>query len=239
MEVGAMRSARRAGLLAILLVFQFLLQTATSAVAVATPSSGDARVFGPGRRIDGVTGGDAMGQGWYLSLSLPAAENPFFGNGQRCVSAGVTGHVLLVLGPGRVTCTVPAGTAVFVIGLTSFCLDLATPPDNGGDEAEQRECAWAELRIVRSVRLIVNGGRAVELRSTRYAICSSQRQVDLLPDNFLGAPAGPATFTACGWVAWLTDLAPGQYRPRTVATFTDGGQPHIWSPVVNVGRRPA
>ena len=56
--------------------------------------------------------------------------------------------------------------------------------------------------------------------------------MELLADNFLGVPAGPATFTAWGWVAW-SDLPPGVHTLGTEAVFDDGGV-HTWDLVVNV-----
>ncbi|MEU9958446.1 hypothetical protein [Streptomyces sp. NPDC050982] len=130
------------------------------------------------------------------------------------------------------------GTAVFVLGSTTVCDDVEEPPYYAVGEAAQRRCAWADLRATtESVRLTVDGGKAIDLQKRRFAICAQQQAVQLRPDNFLGIPAQPATFTACGWAAWLTGLAPGRHVLRSEATFVDGIEPHVWAPVINVVRK--
>lgn len=216
------------------------IQLGTIPVTSARVASRDeGNLAEPHKKFDGLTGRDAMGEGWYRSLSLPAAENPSLGNGERCVKLGRTGKVLLAIGAGPPqTCTVPEGTAVFVIGITAFCDNVEAPPWYGVDEAAQRECAWAALRgTTESVRFTVDGGKSVDLQRQRFEICSPQRAVQLLPDNILGVPPQPATFTACGWVAWLTDLAPGRHVLNSETTFNDGTETHVWSPVIKVIRK--
>ncbi|WP_405543470.1 hypothetical protein OG478_18810 [Streptomyces phaeochromogenes] len=200
---------------------------------------GEGRIVEPREKMDGLTGRDAMGEGWYRIFSLPAAENPWFENGERCVKLGRTGKVLLAIGNGpSQNCTVKAGTAVYVLGITAVCDEVEEPPYYAVGKAAQRKCAWTALRTeVESVRLTVDGGKSVDLQKRRFGTCAPQRAVQLRPDNFLGVPAQPATFTACGWVAWLTDLAPGRHVLRSEATFTDGSEPHIWAPVINVVRK--
>ena len=87
--------------------------------------------------------------------------------------------------------------------------------------------------FVESIRLTVDGGNPVDLQTRRNQIFSPQRHVELLADNFLGVPPGPATFTAWGWVAWLKDLAPGVHTLRSEAVFDDGSN-HIWELLVHV-----
>ncbi|MFF3712373.1 hypothetical protein [Streptomyces phaeochromogenes] len=200
---------------------------------------GDGRIVEPRKKVDGVTGRDAMGEGWYRTFTLPAAENPWFEKGERCVKLGRTGKVLLAIGNGPPqNCTVKEGTAVLVHGIMTVCDDVEEPPYYAVGEAAQRKCAWADLRATtESVRLTVDGGKAIDLQKRRFAICAPQQAVQLRPDNFLKVPAQPATFTACGWVAWLTDLAPGRHVLRSEAAFVGGFEPHVWAPVINVVRK--
>jgi hypothetical protein len=129
---------------------------------------------------------------------------------------------------------VERGTAVFVIGITDFCDNVSPPPFFGADERAQRDCALANLaQNVESIRLTVDGGGPVDLHVARYLVCAPQRTVQLLKDNFLGVPAQVATFTACGWVAWLKDLPVGRHTVRSLATFPDGTT-HLWEPDVVV-----
>ncbi|MEV0555067.1 hypothetical protein AB0I27_16590 [Streptomyces sp. NPDC050597] len=200
---------------------------------------GEGRIVEPRKKLDGLTGRDVLGEAWYRPLSLPRAENPWFGHGERCVKLGRAGKVLLAIGNGPpLNCRVKEGTAVFVIGSMTVCDDFEEPPYFAVGEAAQRKCAWTDLRTTtESVRLTVDGGRPIDLQKRRFAICAPQGAVQLRPDNYLGVPAQPATFTACGWVAWLTDLAPGRHVLNSQATYFDGSEPHVWAPVINVVRK--
>jgi hypothetical protein len=193
---------------------------------------GDGHLLPPDARVDGLTAGQVMGEAWYRNLTLPVAENPLFGNGEQCARLGLNGKVLLAI--GFQPCTVPEGTTVYIIGITNFCDNVEPEPYFGADEAAQRKCAMVTLApFVESIQLTVDGGEPVDLQTRRYEIFSPQRHVQLLADNFLGAPPGPATFTAWGWVAWLKDLPPGVHTLGTEAVFDDGGV-HTWDLVVNV-----
>jgi hypothetical protein len=196
--------------------------------ADARPVTGTGLLLPPATRIDGVTGADATGEGWYLALSQPAS-----GAHDSCVPYGNNGRILLALGDQPQQCTVERGTTILVIGLTTFC-DSVYPPAPRTRTAQMR-CAWEELdRVTASVRLTVDGGTPVELRRSRFAACSAQRRVVLPPDNILGVDPQPATFTACGWVAWLVDLPVGRHTATTTATGADGEIIHTWSPTIEV-----
>ncbi|MEU5341078.1 hypothetical protein AB0H18_09615 [Streptomyces sp. NPDC020766] len=134
--------------------------------------SGEGRLVEPRKKVDGLTGRDAMAEGWYRTFSLPATENPWFGNGDRCVKLGRTEKVLLALGNGPPqNCTVKQGAAVLVLGLMTVCDDVEEPPYYAVGEAAQRKCAWTDLRaITKSLRLTVDGGRAIDLQKRRFAI---------------------------------------------------------------------
>ena len=205
------------------------------AAPVATAQNAG-RVVTPDQKFDGLTGGDTMGEGWYQDLTLPPEINPGYGNGEQCLRLGRQGKVLLVIGGNPVTCTVPEGTAVSVIGITTFCDTAEPPPFFAVSVAAQRRCAMAFLKpITVSIELKVDGGTPVDLHTPDYEIFSPQRRVELLSENILGAPPGPATFTAFGWMAWVTDLPPGRHNLQSRAEFTDGTH-HTLSPIVNVIR---
>jgi hypothetical protein len=207
---------------------------AALAIALCAPpvaSAGDHRPRGgqlvpPRATVDRVTGGDAMGESWYRAYTLPAAENPYFGNGEPCVRLGRTGSILLGIDWQPVPCAVEQGTTVLVWGITWACdnaSEVVDPSSYGADEAAQIRCALAGLREkVQSSVLTIDGAKPVDLDVRRYLICSPQRQVQLRADNPFGYTPGPATFTACGWVAWLKHLPPGQHTIRTETSFTDG-----------------
>lgn len=200
------------------------------------PAPGSGRIVTPDREFAGWTGGELIGEGWYTELSLPAEINPAFGNGEQCIKLGPNAAILLAIGTAPLRCTVKAGTAVFVIGITTFCDDVEPPPFFAVGEAAQRDCSWELLKAdTTSVRVSVDGGPVTNLQTRRYEACSPLREVQLLEDNFLGVDPQLATFTACGWVAWLVDLSVGVHTLSSVATFVDGSQ-HVYDPVIKVVR---
>jgi hypothetical protein len=83
-----------------------------------------------------------LGQLWTTVLETPTPDNPF-GAGDGCVVLG--GKIVAPLKPGGVdSCTVKAGTRIFVAAWTTECSSF--PEDHGSfgtTEAELRACALA------------------------------------------------------------------------------------------------
>jgi hypothetical protein len=82
------------------------LALAAVAAALCVPSAANAQrgqLLTPHVRIDGLTGGEAMGQAWLRVYTLPTAENPAVGDGAPCLRVGRTASILIGLEyqPGR------------------------------------------------------------------------------------------------------------------------------------------
>ena len=77
----------------------------------------------------------------------------------------------------------------------------------------------------------------LDLRQRKFESCSPQRHVQLPPGNILGVPPQRATFTACGWIAWVAGLPAGQHQLRSVATDAAGQVIHVWEPTIDVRPR--
>jgi hypothetical protein len=221
-------------IIAVSIAIALVLSGTSASAAGNTSQPGSGHLVEPRATVDGLTAAEVMGEGWYTDLSLPKKINPFFGNGERCVELGQNGDVLMALGFGPVTCSVEQGTAVFVIGATAICTSAEPPPFGAPDAAGQRDCAKALLDPdTQSISLTVDGGSPADLHIPRFLVCSPQRTVNLLKDNLLKVPPQTATFTACGYVAWLKDLPVGRHTLRSLATFSDGST-HLWEPDVVV-----
>jgi hypothetical protein len=173
----------------------------------------------PSQRVDGMTGGQLLGQAWFYSYSLPVPENPLAGN-FRCLHLGRTGRVMWVAGP--ITCTAPEGTKLLVYGASSACSNVEQPPYYGADETAQRACARASDQDSVSIKVSIDGGLPIDFREPRYEVFSPQLRVQLPPDNIVGVDPQPATFTAHGWVAVLTGLRPGLHTVQAERRFSDG-----------------
>jgi hypothetical protein len=217
-------------MLAVLLGMAFVLSGPRAAVAdTASPPIG--HVVEPSVVVDGMSGGDVMGETWSLLFTLPKKQNPSFGN-DRCRTMGQDGEILSVPGEGPVTCTVKKGTTVFAIGIMGFCgtfdKEASFTPE------EQRACATRRAgEDVKSISLTIDGGAPIDLMQERFFTCSPQREVDVVKPNGFGINPGDATFSACGWVAWIKNLPVGTHQLRSLTTFVDGGF-HPWEPDVVV-----
>ena len=221
------------------------LVLAAAVIAACVPSVASAhgpsqigQLVPPHAKVDGLTGGDAMGEMWYRGYTLPADENQNLGNGKPCVRLGRTAGILVgaTFQPGP--CTIDQAPTVLVWGMTNTC-DSFDPLNGyyGADRAAQRECAVATLApYVEAIYFTVDESQPVDLHSRRFAIFSPQREVQVRTDNPFGFPAGPGTFVAWGWVAWLKKLPVGQHTIQTETIWTDGSESNVYSVDVNVVR---
>jgi hypothetical protein len=172
---------------------------------------------------------EVMGEGWRRVMSLPKKENPAFGH-DRCQTMGQSGQILAALGDEwPITCTVKEGTAVFVIGIMSFCGSW----DDIFTRQEQIDCTLPDQQHTTSISLTIDGGAPIDLHTQQYLACSPQRDVTFLKGNAFDVSPGSYTFTACGWVAMLKDLPVGTHHLRSLANFTDGST-HLWAPDIAV-----
>lgn len=131
---------------------------------------------------------------WEYSLPIP--DNPGFDEtGAKCAN-GQTGHVWFtsfVSHDGTTTraCSIPSGTALFVLVAALECSTLEPPPFFGSNEAELRACAtsgydtfWGDALL----SLTIDGVAVSDLLS--YRSVTPLFSFTLPGDNLLGLPAG-------------------------------------------------
>jgi len=170
----------------------------------------------PARRADGLSGSALLAQAW-----VHFYETPTTSPSPQCLYGGRTGKVLIA-GSTEVVCTVKRHSPVmYFFGGTC---DTASPPPFFAVTAEaQRRCArQADLRLIESMHLRIDGGPDVAIRRPRFELSSGQRSVLLPADNINGAPAGPATFTAHAWAAFAEHLSLGRHTTFLSVGFTNG-----------------
>jgi hypothetical protein len=111
------------------------------------------------------------------------------------------------------SCTLPAGTALFILTVANECSDIEPPPFFGTTEAELRECAASGFDEFFSgpVSLTVDGVAVQNLRSFRTQ--TPLFQYTLPVDNLYGFPAGTTATAAIndGMFVMLKPLHPGQH----------------------------
>jgi hypothetical protein len=203
----------------VLAVLVLALCAAPVAVAKKNASKGGGAVIAPVHRVAGQSGSELFGEYWAELLSNPVGT--FSGS---CIPLGNKGKVLAPEPDEDFTasCTIKPGTTLlFAFG--SECSNVEEPPFFGETEAEQRECAIAfDEEFFVAASITVDDGQPVDILNPRFELVSRQRTVDLPEDNFLGVPAGPATFTAHGWGAIVKGLPPGEHTIEVVVEDVDG-----------------
>ena len=160
--------------------------------------------------------GKTLGNLWTTVLETPTPDNPFGGGGPLCVVVG--GKIVAPFvggGGGSVTCTVKAGTRIFIAGWTTEC---STFELNGTTEAELRACAvGADAGVTATVTI---NGEPVPLSSVETGLLT----IHLPQDNIFGLKGADrkGLSVAHGFV-YLTDpLTPGTYIIEGHVVFPDG-----------------
>jgi hypothetical protein len=143
-----------------------------------------------------------VGEAWAQLYALPASENPLLGNGDPCLT--LSPNAIEVISGNH--CTIKIGTAALV-GLGSAWSNVEDPFP--ADEAAQRAVALAADQPISQIEVIVDDGRPMYIRASRFERFSPQRTVLLPAENILGVPPQTVTLTAHGWFALVRNLQPG------------------------------
>jgi hypothetical protein len=163
--------------------------------------------FVPVKTLAGSTGGELVGQWWAQVLAIPAAENPLLPpSPARCLRLGRRGKVAAMAGTSRsapLTCTIKAGTPLFVAAGLSECSSAEPEPYRAVTEAEQRECAieFFSSTVVVATLLSLDGGSPVDIHTERFQLVSPQTPVVFPEGAIFDAEAGPATFVGTAYAA--------------------------------------
>jgi len=165
--------------------------------------------------------GNLVGEFWAQIYSLPVDENPFAGEGDPCLT--VARNVIQAV-PGP--CTIKQGTAL-ILGFGTAWSNVEDPFPV--DEEAQRALALAADQAVLEMRLTVDDGDTINIRTSRFEVFSPQRTVELPDENILGVEAQTVTLTAHAWAAVVRNLRPGQHTITLEVVFADGvfTVPHI------------
>jgi hypothetical protein len=145
------------------------------------------------------------------------AERPASEEGPDCeLQAGGT-----VLSPHASGCTVRPGMKVFLRTVWNECSNVEDPFSS--DPAVQRKCAADfDRTTIKALRLRVNHGRTIDIRTRRFEVVSRQTDVQIPADNVFGVDPQIINFTVHGWVATVKGLVPGQNSIELEIVFSDG-----------------
>jgi hypothetical protein len=160
--------------------------------------------------------GKTLGNLWTTVLETPTPDNPLAG-GDKCVVLG--GNIVAPFGGGTFTCTVTAGTRIFIAGFTTECSTFAGDCGGpGSNEAQLRAAAKAADAGVTATVTI--NGEPVPLTEVETGLLT----IHLPQDNLFGLKGADRNglSVAHGFV-YLTDpLAPGTYIIEGRAKFPRG-----------------
>ncbi len=173
-----------------------------------------------------------LGELWETVLETPVPENPLAAGEAWCLDLdGVVAP--FTLDPAAPpTCTVDAGTEVFVAALSVECSTVEQPPFYGGNEAELRQCV-RDLDVLQGDLTVTVDGEPVPLTLVESPLL----RLDLPEDDLLGVPAQRALSVASGLVALLQPLPPGTHEIVTTGTGTVLGDfTNVTTIVVEPGR---
>jgi hypothetical protein len=159
--------------------------------------------------------GKTLGNLWTTVLETPTPDNPF-GGGPQCVVLG--GKIVAPFGGGSFTCTVKAGTRIFIAAWTTECSTFAGDTCGGTNEAELRANAVdADEGVTATVTI---NDEPVPLSSVETGLLT----IHLPQDNIFGLKGAERNglSVAHGFV-YLTDpLTPGTYSIEGHVVFPDG-----------------
>ena len=139
-------------------------------------------------------------------LETPTPDNPFTG-GDPCVDLG---HIVAPFASTAATCTVKAGTKVFMTAWSSECSTVEGPPYFGRNEQELRECARAADEGYTLLTITVDG-QPVPVTEVETGLITA----DLPVDNIFGVDVNSvptALSVGHGWVALLNPMTPGTHE---------------------------
>jgi hypothetical protein len=150
--------------------------------------------------------GGTLGNLWTTVLETPTPDNVFGGGGPQCVVVG--DNIVAPFGGGSFTCTVKAGTRIYIAGFTTECSTFAGDCGGPGSNPAQLRAAAEAADAGITATVTINGER-VPLSSVETGLLT----IHLPQDNIFGATGAERNglSVAHGFV-YLTDpLAPGTY----------------------------
>jgi hypothetical protein len=199
--------------------------------------------FVPANRLAGSTGGELLGQWLARVLAISAGRNPVGAptNPPLCLQLGRHGSVLAATGAApEITCAMPVGMRLLVVGDGSECSSAEAPPYHGDTEAEQRACAINTLPLsgVSAFRLSLDGGPVVDIHQQAFLMVTPQSRTVFPSDPVFPATPGPATFVGAGYVATVPrrKLGPGRHVIQGQIVLTEA-RPETFSLVLDVVER--
>jgi hypothetical protein len=162
--------------------------------------------------------GKTLGNLWTTVLETPTPDNPFGDGGPQCIVLG--GKIVAPFGGGSFTCTVKAGTRIFIAAWTSECSTFAGDSCGGPGSTEDQLRAAAIAADAGITATVTLNGQPVSLRSVETGLLT----IHLPQDNIFGAKgADRKGLSVAHGLVYLTDpLSAGTHTIVGHTKFADG-----------------
>jgi hypothetical protein len=188
-----------------------LLLALPGAARANNPNPG---VAPPGSNAYGKSDAEWSAEWFKWLLKIPVADHPALGG---ACTEGQSGKVFNIsadfTGAPSVSCTIPAGKAVFFPIVNVECSTAEAAPFHGDNAEELHDCAacWGDQIAVSSLAATLDGVPLSDLGN--YRAVSPMFTFEYPEDNIFGIPDGPGTgqSVADGYWIMLGPLSAGEH----------------------------
>ena len=185
-------------------------------VGLGSGNNGNPGVLPPASNPFGKSYGEWSAKWWQWAISLPTTAHPLFDNAD--CNTGQSGHVWFLGGSfvnstATRSCTVPAGTPIFLPIVNSECSTAELDPFHGSTEAEMRACAKGFIDCTSGVFATIDGRVIQNLGNTGPYRVQSPLYSFSAPDNNVLFVPGPVSGESVSDGFWLmlAPLSAGQH----------------------------
>jgi hypothetical protein len=220
-SMGTRRILGRGLVLALLALAVHSSGTVTLAQTEAAGNPGNPGILPPGSHPFGKSYSEWVGAFWKWGLEYPVEGHPFLEHETFDLSLRQSGHVWFWAAPdfGERSCTLPAGTALFLTLRDVECSSLEAPDSGfyGETEEEQTECAnfWADHIV--DVFCVINDVPVENLDAYRFS--SPQFEFTAPTPWIFGETGGEGTGVGDGYFLMLAPLPRGNHTIHYGGTF--------------------
>jgi hypothetical protein len=207
-----------------------LVAVGVVALAAASPvasASGSPRATGevmPAGKTLGGAGYDEWLNRWEIwALATPTPTNPL-AQAKRCQAPPqpfTKVWLLSTWGGGKITitCTIPAGRALFV----PLVVNTLVENEKLDTFAKLRSQARTVFNDTKALRVTIDGAPIAS--PTAYRATTRDLTLAVPADNILGVPAGKVKAMGAGYALLVTGLTPGKHEIVVSATIKPKGRP--------------
>jgi len=194
---------------------------------IADERESNAPIYPPELVFDGMTYGDWAAAFWQWETAIPFSSNPAV-TGTNCLIGQENGPVFFAPvsfgGSVTISCTIPAGKAIFITILTDECSTVEAVPFHGSNPQELRNCVGAGTDALDPNALVLTIDHRRVQNLSRFRVQTPPINFTMpTADNLFGLAAGASgTSMLDGYFVMLTPLPKGHHVLHFGGSFTSG-----------------